>query len=251
MINKTVLTLLFMLIAGITFPADTADIKIIVGARLEYSMLLGQCVIEFNKNGTYEANYESAGVCWHNRGDYTVKDNKISLVPSVCKDYKKDKKVVPCEKTLGRAGCTIIEDLKSLYYTRYLECTSLDNKNVLGFDSPRILFPLPQFRIKSGEERVFNGTRVIVLPDTTGVTTGNVKIRKSPSVTSESLKYLDKMVYDPTAKTLDFVPRDTKVAIIARTKDKCAVDKWTNYWYLVSVGMETEVWMFGEFLKVK
>jgi hypothetical protein len=251
MIRKTVLTLLYMLIACIAFPADTADIKMVIGSRLTYSMLIGSCVIEFNKNGTYEANYESEGLYWHNKGDYSVKNNKILLAPAVCKSYKNDERGVPCETTLGRAECAIIEDLKSLYYTRYLECTSLDNKNVLGFNSPGILFPLPQFRIKSGEERVFKGTRVIVLPDSNGVTTSNVKIRKSPSISSESVQYMEKMAYDPTSKTLDFVPRDTRITIIARTKDKYSVDKWSNYWFLVSVGMQTEVWMFGEFVKLK
>jgi len=213
--------------------------------------MLGSCSMDLKKDHTYEAIYESAGICWYNTGKFDVKNNKLYFEPIICKDSRNVKDFLPCDKTLGRAVCKIIEDLNSLYYTKFLECISLDNNNVLGFNSAKILFPIKSYRVKSGEERRFNGINVIVLTGLSGITTGNVKIRKEPSINSESLKYQDKIIYDTTGKISDFVPKDTKVNIIARTKNKHQVDKWNNYWYLITVGMNSEVWMYGEFIKLR
>jgi hypothetical protein len=229
----------------------SADINMLIGSKLTYSFMIGHCEISLNNDSTYKANYESEGLYWHNEGNYSIKGDKILLSPNDCSPNENSKDIVPCKLTLGRAEFRIIDDHNSLYYSKFAECTSLDNNDVLGLNSSKILFPLMQYKVKSGEERVFNGVNVIVLTGATGITTSNVKIRKSPSINSEALKYTDKIYLDPASKTYDFVPANTKIYIIARTKNKYSVDKWNNYWYLISVGMNEEVWMYGEFIKIK
>jgi hypothetical protein len=248
MIKKLFIIMFVINIFSISY---SADIKMIIGADVTFSFMLGNCKISFNKDLTYEAMYESEGLYWYNKGKYSIKSDTAYLEPNICKSGKTDKNNIPCGETLGRAECRSADNPDSLYHSKFIECTSLDNKNVLGLNSSKILFPLSAYKVKSGEERVYKGVPVIVLTGSSGTTTGNVKIRKSPSIKSESLKYTDKLYLDPESKTYDFVPKDTLVNIIARTKNKFPVDKWNNYWYLISAGMSTEVWMFGEFIKLK
>jgi hypothetical protein len=246
--KKLMLSICIIILLTISYAADVTSL---IGKKYHESFIIGAYEIEFNKDYTYESQYGSEGLYWYNKGTYTIKNNTAYLEPNVCKEHKDDKDAMPCNKTLGRAECTIINDSKSLYYTTFIKCISLNNKNVLGFNSPDVLFPIPEYKVKSGEERVYKGVNVIVLTDSTGVTTSNVKIRKSPTINSESIKYTDKLYLDPSSKTYDSVPKDTQIKIIARTKNKDKVDKWTNYWYLINVGITDEVWMYGEFIKIK
>ena len=248
MIKKTVLAITILCISSVSHSLDITSVS---GTKFNLGFLIGNCEIQFNKDNTYEANYGSEGLYWYNKGKYSIKNSTVYLMPSTCKFNKENADSVPCGQTLGRAECRMVDDRNSLYYTKYLECNSIDNKNVLGFNTSKILFPLTSYPVASGAERVYDGTAVVVLTGSTGVTTANVKIRKKPSVDSESLKFTDKIYFDPGAKTYDYVPQNTAVTIIARTKNKSAVDKWNNYWYLISAGMSIEVWMYGEFVKLK
>lgn len=79
-----------------------------------------------------------------------------------------------------------------------------------------------------------------------GVTNASVKFRKTPSVTGKALTYTT----NPFDPAFPAVPDKTLGTIIAHTKDKVQI--WKNYWYLVNVRMSNpEVWMFGEFVKMK
>ena len=93
----------------------------------------------------------------------------------------------------------------------------LENTNALGKKSSKLVFPLPESKVNAGTEVLYDGVSVIVQPGS-GKTTSNVKIREKPSTGSKSLKYYDKIFYDPTAKEYDSVPRDTTVTIIARQR---------------------------------
>jgi hypothetical protein len=248
MLNKIALSCCIIILVTIAYSADVTSL---IGNKYRESLKIGAYEIELNKDYTYESQYGSEGLYWYNKGKYNIKNNTVYLEPNVCKEHKDDKDSIPCDRTLGKAECTIINDGKSLYYIKFLKCISSVNKNVLGFNSSDVSFPMPEFKVKSGEERVYKDVKVIVLTDSNGTTTSNVKIRKSPNINSESIKYTDKIYFDPTSKTYDFVPKDTQVNIIARTKDKVRVDKWNNYWYLINVGITDEVWMYGEFIKIK
>lgn len=110
-------------------------------------------------------------------------------------------------------------------------------------------FPVENSKIKSGTSKIYKGVPVVAMGLAKGVTTTNVKIREKPSINSRSLDYI-KAPYETDA-VMQSVPAGTEVVIIARTRDRDKVQSWSNYWYLVSMGFTTEVWMFGEFVKIK
>ncbi|MCU0849326.1 MAG: hypothetical protein MUD12_15700 [Spirochaetes bacterium] len=238
------------LVIGLAISAAMAyadDIASVIGKKYYDS----NGYIEFKKDNTYESNHAAPGLNWHDKGKYNIKNNKVYLEAGVCKEFKENRDNMPCDETFGSGECTVINDNESLFFTKFLKCISY-NKNVSGFKSLEIIFPMPEFKVKPGEERVHGEIKVIVLIGSTGVTTSNVKIRQSPGINSESIKYIDGINFiNQTAKTYDFVPKGKKITIIARTKEKDKVEKWNNYWYLISVGENNGVWIYGEFIKIK
>ena len=81
-----------------------------------------------------------------------------------------------------------------------------------------------------------------------GITTDNVKIRSKPSIDAASLRF---QCQYPVEGNGAFVPKATTLRIIARTIKRSKVQNWNNYWYLVNVGLNSMVWMYGEFLKIE
>jgi hypothetical protein len=259
MLKKIVLTISIISTFSISY---SEEITSALGKKLFVQLFKGNSEITFNRNTTYEVKFDTDGMSFFNKGKYSIKNNVIYLEPDTCYGY--NNKTTPCKETLGRAECRLIDDNTSLYYSKFIECASLEkgnhiftdvisleNQNALGKKTARLLFPLSEYKVKSGSEIVFEGTHVITLPGSSAITTTGVKIREKPSTSSRALQYCDSMAYDMTAKTYESVPKGTPVQIIARTKDKCTVDKWNNYWYLVSVGVNYRVWMYGEFIKIK
>jgi hypothetical protein len=108
-----------------------------------------------------------------------------------------------------------------------------------------------EYKFKPGTEVVFDGTPVIALPGSSGITTTGIKIREKPSTSFKALKYCDTIAYDITVKVYDSVLKGTPVQIIARTNDKFTVDTWEYYWHLASPGVTYRVWMYGKFIKIK
>jgi hypothetical protein len=259
MLKKIALTISIIAACSIS---HSEEITSVLDKKFVVQLFKGNSEITFNKKNIYEVKFDTDGMSFSNKGKYSIKNNVIYLEPDTCSAY--NNKTTPCNETLGRAECRLIDDNTSLYYSKFIECTSLEkgnhifidvisleNKNSLGKKTTRLVFPLSEYKVKSGAEIVYDGIPVIALPGSSGITTMGVKIREKPSTSSKALKYWDKIAYDMTAKEYDSVPKGTPVQIIARTKDKFTVDKWDNYWYLVSVGANSRVWMYGEFIKIK
>ncbi len=214
---------------------------------------LGKCELRVKHDSAYEATYASEGLYWHNEGAYRVTPGGIALEPNLCADSKGGVQV-SCAATLGRAECGYRDDNGSLYYTRFFACRSADNRRVLGVDGDEpdmILFPVEEFKVKPGAARAHKGVPVVTMGLAHGYTTSDVKIREAPSVDAKALQYFISSFPDPTAKAMDYVPKGTQVTVIARTRETVQVGAWNNYWYLVSVGQVSEVWMFGEFVKLQ
>lgn len=199
----------------------------------------------FQKNSTFSFSSKDNGGVLTAKGTFTITGNAVNLVPDECFNMEQGPKKVPCDFRLGARSCTIKETPGDLYYENYLVCVIKQTKESAKFHNDSAA-------VKSGAERKFKGVSVVTLGMVNGVTTTSVKIRETPSVTGKALTYAPEP-YGP-GQLLPSVPEKTPVTIIARTKAKEKVQNWENYWYLVNVGpynTATEVWMFGEFVKIK
>ncbi len=259
MANKIITAIFVLVILGICYSDELMNIQ---GKKFAVELYKGKSEIQFYKNKTYEFTYDTDAMSFLNSGKYSITNSAILLEPDTCQDVRA-RSTMPCGESLGRAECRFAVDNTSLYYSKYLQCTSreknnqkfiesllLENENALGMKISRMVFPVEENKVKPGTEVVYNGIPVIVLPGS-GITTTLVKIREKPSTSSKALTYCATVAYDPSAKEYDAVPKNTMVRIIARTRDKYTVGKWNNYWYCISVGMNDRVWMFGEFIKLK
>jgi hypothetical protein len=202
------------------------------------------------ENNKYSINYGSEGKYWYDEGVFTITDNKIQLKPTGCYGHEKGP-AIDCKESMGEGECKVEESNSSLYYSKFLICGSKINKNLLGFEkNEKISLTIEKYALKDGTERVINGVKVVIIKNKIGITSTNVKIRKMPSVKSESVEYVTDLYFN-NPQTYSYVPEKSTVTIIARTKDKFNIEKWENYWYLINVGICSEVWMYGEFLKIK
>jgi hypothetical protein len=215
---------------------------------LRYGTLISSSELVFSPDGTYTYEYGSEGMNWYNRGVYSIKGDSVVLKPDFCSAHKEGT-AGDCGETMGEASCSFQTKSDDLYYYKYLTCTSKKNKNAVTTNVASMPFPVEQSRVKPGTSKIFKGVPVVTMGLARGITTTNVKIREKPSVNSKALEYV-KAPYETDA-VMQSVPANTEVVVIARTRDKDRVQSWNNYWYLVSSGFTTEVWMYGEFLKIK
>lgn len=217
------------------------------GKTYSLNVLIGQVDLTLNKNGTYTASYGSEGMWWYNEGKFERRKDILQLLPDSCKFSYETPGQVPCIETLGRAKIELEFSDESLYYTEYLKISSEENMNILGMSPETNVFRIGVTgkEVREGAARKHEGINVVSMGGKKGITTSEVKIRKTPSTSGEVLNYYPGL-YDDMLKA---VPINTTVTVIARTVNKEQVQKWNNYWYLVNVDWSTEVWMFGEFVK--
>jgi hypothetical protein len=154
-----------------------------------------------------------------------------------------------CSGSMGEAVCSLQSDANSMYFYKFFVCTSLKNKNAVSTSMASINCPVENSKIKAGTSKVYKGIPVVTMGQVKGSTTTSVKIREKPSIDSKSLEYIKELFAPDSVQ--QSVPANTEVVVIARTRDRNKVQNWNNYWYLVNVGVMNEVWMYGEFVKVK
>jgi len=214
----------------------------------KYGTVISSSELVFSNDGTYLYEYGSEGQNWYNRGTYTIKNDTVYLKPDFCSSHKEGT-AVDCGETMGEAQCSIKTMPNDLYYYKCFTCTSKMNKNAVSTNVAAMPFPVENSKIKAGTSKIYRGIPVVTMGLVKGATTTNVKIREKPSISSKSLEYV-KAPYETDA-ILQSVPAATEVVVIARTRDRDKVQNWNNYWYLVSMGFTSEVWMYGEFVKLK
>jgi len=196
--------------------------------------------LTFRGDGTYVLQ----GGCqagWQDIGTYRIADRKLDLYPEHCSNMVLLSE--SCESNLGRASCSFELLTNDLYHAYGLVCRQ-DHKHGSG----DFVFPLNETVVSAGAKRVHNGVTVVTLGMLKGRTTNAVNIRRSPSANAQIVPYHAQLLPSPGDP---FVPKDTAVVVIARTERKEQVKAWNNYWYLVNVGRNQEVWMFAEFVKLE
>jgi hypothetical protein len=228
----------------------------LVGKNFEYRFIIGESNLHFYKNNKYEMEFGSEGWYWYNEGVYEIKNGKIYFSPAACLD-RKDGQPLDCAKTMGSAVGSLSSDEKSLWYEQVLNVVSDNNKDVFsdyeGQGSVQlnyIDYNILESKVKEGAKRSIDGIPVIAMGLKKGISTDDVKIRKKPSVESESVKF-QAGLYAEEAEEKNFVPKNTEIIIIARSVNKEKVKNWNNYWYYIKVGMNDGVWAFAEFIKIK
>jgi hypothetical protein len=70
-------------------------------------------------------------------------------------------------------------------------------------------------------------------------------MREKPSLEGKEISYRA-MPFD---KPLPYIPRNTEIVLLARTKDKHRVDDQNDYWYYVKAGLFLKGWVFGGYVK--
>jgi hypothetical protein len=105
-------------------------------------------------------------------------------------------------------------------------------------------------------DMIFDGVTVVTMGAVKGKTTDNVKLRVKPDPSAAEINYIaiEPSPVDPMGTTVEkpFMPRNTAVTVLARTKEKMKVGKWENYWYYVeyleSWDYMKRAWLYGQFL---
>lgn len=214
--------------------------------RVMYAMSRAELTLKPDE--TYTAKYESEGLYWFNSGTYEQRKDIIQLFVGDCREYGETGDKMDCAKTLGNALIELIFDNTSLYYTQFIKVISDNNKELLPFGSEKNSFTMgvPGMEVPAGESRKIDGKDVITMASKVGVTTSEVKIRKTPDVKGEAIVYVAGYYDEQSYKA---VPINTEVVVVARTPQKVKVQNWENYWYYVNVGTHYGVWMYGEFVR--
>ncbi|MCE9600128.1 MAG: SH3 domain-containing protein [Spirochaetia bacterium] len=248
-----ILTFLFLLTSN-AVPAQEFSLTLQALTNAKFSVIepgLGhnETNLSFGQNNTYSLTYCISGGCSGEGGIFEINKNKLFLTLRACGGDGHDPKVIPCF-SFGSATCEIERTPDSLYFNFALSCSSTRQSpdHVPGMKASKLILPFPHTAVRPGSKRMANGVPVISMGMTTGKTTDDVNIRKAPSITADSVSYLIPFL-PPVSQP--FVPKGTTLEVVARTEKKEKVKTWENYWYLVNLGLNREVWMFGEFLSIE
>lgn len=195
----------------------------------------------FQNNGTYSYVSRGNGGEYLWKGAYAITGNSVTLTPSEC---RADGRPMDCRKSHeGVRTCSLQLTPGDLYYDHYLVCVENKSGNTEKLHTD-------DAAVRAGSEKRFKGAAVVTMGMARGVTTAGVKMREKPSTNARALEYCDSPYGGATCRPS--VPEKTEVTVIARTREKEKAQNWTNYWYLVNVDeFNNEVWLFGEFVRIK
>jgi hypothetical protein len=133
----------------------------------------------------------------------------------------------------------------------------LDSEGSLKFDDPLGYIENKKSTepVKAGEPVKINSIDAVSMGSVSGHATSVIKIRIGPGTDKKEITWTGNC--DTDSEEFKSVKKNTELVILARTKEKDKVGKWTNYWYYVkfykesSCGGSVEGWVFGEFVKIK
>jgi len=186
--------------------------------------------IEFKKDNSFEA-FEDYGMDFREvKGIYEIKNKKLALYDDAGKVFL--------------SGGELVYDENNVKYKYYLL-----------FNEDKIVYNL-NTKTKPGSEVYIDGYMSVTIDSKEAKLTYNMKFREKPDLNGKIINYyrINPESDDLMEEELKFVPKDTTIYVIARTKDKYKVDKWNNYWYYVEVPdvygfSRTKGWMFAEFIE--
>ena len=246
---KTMLTVFFILVRIADINADNIDeslSKVVTNQSFQDGDQFWNADLKF-KDKSYSFEYQSEGRSWYNTGNFEIKNGKVNLKTIKCLGNASPNAIsLDCRDTFGHGNCYIKDTPTDINYERILRCET-PNKKRLGWEADGFFFPLLSNAVKVGSEKNYQGVKVLILGSKKAKTIDVVKIREAPSLQSKLVLYRPENESD---QTFPSVPKNTEIVLIARTLQMESVKEWKNYWYLIKVGYNKSVWMFGEFIKI-
>lgn len=217
------------------------DIDSILNNVFSDSSLMHGISLKFNKQkSTYDFDYGSEGLYWHDVGKFLIVGDRIELKPSKCEPE--------CNQSFGKGFCEIKPRNESYSHKLSLNCYSNSNNYLLHTNAKNksATFDIRQSAYSENEIIFYKGKEYRSVGGKNGTTIDNVKIRKEPNVNAGELQFSTDL-YGPY---LSHIPKNTSVKLYMRTIEKDKVKQWENYWYFVETA-STSGWVFGEFIKFK
>jgi hypothetical protein len=155
------------------------------------------------------------------------------------------------EKKMKDFQCKNIKDDESLIFSDFLQC---DNELILYNKNKGV---------KENQNRKYKGFDVITLGLKRGIAISNLKLREKPNTQSIAFTCYFTHIKDDKIreKEINFIPKNIKLTIIARTLEEEIVGEKRNFWYLVYPTSDSyngcslkntkqkEGWVFGEYIK--
>ncbi|TGL55405.1 SH3 domain-containing protein [Leptospira ognonensis] len=155
------------------------------------------------------------------------------------------------EKKLKDFQCKNKKDDESLIFSDFLQC---DNELILYNKNKGV---------KENQNRNYKGFDVITLGLKRGIAISNLKLREKPNIQSRTFTCYFTHIKDDKIreKEINFIPKNIKLTIIARTLEEETIGEKRNYWYLVFPASDSyngcilkntkqkEGWVFGEYIK--
>jgi len=200
--------------------------------------------VRFHKDGTYVLNCVTQNGFWTDAGKFSVQNDRVILTAPTCEPSRAGETSRDCERTFGNVNCIHKHDPRTLYFADSLLC-SFPARKGLTLDFFSMVFP--QTQIRPGQSSMYRGIPVVSMGNVRGKTRLPAMLRRTPSVRSTNVPFQP----GKPAPSRSIVPANTELQIIARTERKERLNKTDSFWYLVSVGLNTELWMFGEAISLE
>jgi len=192
-------------------------------------------LVKFTENNEITSPFRYGEDLTYATGNYEIQGDNITLNYELRSGHECGTPTAPCSKIILKKINCKYKVLENSIYRGYIEC---DNKVVLT--SFGELYP-------DGKSIQINDIKAISMGLKEYVATTELNIRTEPDIGSKKLKYIDMWT-----GTFDFLPKNRKFTVLARTREKDNVDKLNNYWYYVDLDecVETRwAWVYGEFIK--
>ncbi len=211
---------------------------------------------------TFKANsygYESIG--WEeitsSNGTYYLKNKMIYLNEKHKKSKKSHETIYANWKNVT---CKIKPVPESLFYFEQLVCRGKENGEKL-----HVSFWNRNVLAHAKKEITIDGIKSITISPSIYKVIDAVKIRSKPSVKSKVLSYSELKGKNSTElKTYKYIPKGKEIVVLAKTRKKYKIGKWSNYWYYItkfkwfspdrgfpSPIFKKKAWVYGEFVQFK
>lgn len=202
-----------------------------------YGKLVNLTII-FQKDNNYRIDFNGEGCGQYWSGKYIIRNEKQVLLK---KGFQQSADCVPDEP---EKICEFRKEKNPILYEYSLNCGDV---HYWDHNKP----------VSLNKESLFHDILVLSMSGKQGVTTKDVKLRERPNISSKffNCRIEDKMLNN---EERPFVPKETGLSLLFKTKNKEKIKDWENYWYFVRVNTgwygrcdsENNLgWIFGEFVK--
>lgn len=241
-LKESIMKLIFLLLIfsnSNLFSVEPIKKSILIETAWGPDRILGEgWILEFDYKNIYTERWLGEG-CGGYQGSWKIIDNILVLEPD------KNPECTPNNKPPKKRMCSFEKTDSSIYYVQRLNC----GNNEYFWDLKNA--------IEKGAKRTFEGIEIHTLGLEKAIANSNVKFRIKPNTKSKTIKC---SIQDNLGgqKEIDYIPKGIEIYLIGRTNEKEKVEKWENYWYLVSMSSNSynacfadAGWVYGEFLEIK